>query len=494
MPRGKLTLQALALIALSLAVALAVQAGPAPVELALSGVARQRQRWRLEGGLETIVSVRDALNGQPIATAAFAAVPSTVRLTVVGREDGTYSLRPSADATLLVHAPGYEQQAMPLARGQSSLLVSLSPTPRAVADRFLRALATGSYQDAWNLLSAEARGLWPGPEPFVAFLQAKLAGRSLSYALGEEEERPAWADPDSGRRRDVHLVYADVTAGEEPSAHWPRLPLALVREDGAWRVLWPGPAARRGPILPPRQPPQRSLRVPIFIYHHVLPSLPAEGLRRSLSVSIPQLEEQLAYLQARGYQTVSLVDLFNALYYGLPLPPRPVILTFDDGYDDAYAHAFPLLKRYGFTATFAVVTGFLGQPGYLTWEQVREMAEAGMEIVSHTAHHVDLAAAPPEQARQELRESRAALEEALGRPVQLLVYPYGEPFTRAGSEARERVVRLVREEGYVGALAALGGLWPLEQRPDNVYRLYRLGVSPGMPLSRFAALLEGHES
>ena len=139
---------------------------------------------------------------------------------------------------------------------------------------------------------------------------------------------------------------------------------------------------------------RRRLRLPILMYHYVsTPPAGADEYRLDLSVTPEQFAAQLAWLRDNGYRTVSLDDAYSALARGRPLQPRAVVLTFDDGYADAYKNAFPLLRQFGMTATFFVVTEWIDEarPGYLTWAQVREMAAAGMSIQSHSLSHPDLA-------------------------------------------------------------------------------------------------------
>jgi peptidoglycan/xylan/chitin deacetylase (PgdA/CDA1 family) len=140
----------------------------------------------------------------------------------------------------------------------------------------------------------------------------------------------------------------------------------------------------------PRDDTRRRIRVPILMYHYVsAPPLDADIYRVDLSVTPQQFAQHIAWLAQNGFTAISLDDLVLALTKGYPLPPKAVILTFDDGYEDAYTNAFPVLKQYGMTATFFVVTEWIDthQPGYLTWDQAREMAAAGMSIQSHTRSH-----------------------------------------------------------------------------------------------------------
>jgi peptidoglycan/xylan/chitin deacetylase (PgdA/CDA1 family) len=138
---------------------------------------------------------------------------------------------------------------------------------------------------------------------------------------------------------------------------------------------------------------KRSIKVPILMYHYI--SIPPKGSDRyrvDLSVSPHDFESELSYLSTNSYTSISLYDLYNYLATGARLPARPVVITFDDGYRDAYANAYPLLKKYHMTGTFFVVSDFInsGDSAYMTWEMVKEMAQAGMSIESHSRWHPDL--------------------------------------------------------------------------------------------------------
>ena len=132
----------------------------------------------------------------------------------------------------------------------------------------------------------------------------------------------------------------------------------------------------------------RTTRLPILMYHSVATS-PAAATRR-LAVRPAEFAAQLALLQAEGMTTLPFADVAAALHEDRPLPPRTVALTFDDGYADFHEVAFPLLQRYGCTATLFVTTGWLDDAGehragrpldrMLSWRQLDEIASAGIEI------------------------------------------------------------------------------------------------------------------
>jgi peptidoglycan/xylan/chitin deacetylase (PgdA/CDA1 family) len=258
-----------------------------------------------------------------------------------------------------------------------------------------------------------------------------------------------------------------------------------------WRVAEGGPLDPEAPVIPPSQIPPRALHVPILMYHHISSTPPAPS-QAGLTVTDAQFAAQLAYLKGHGYHAVLLVDLFNALYYGRPLPPQPVVLTFDDSYLDAYTDAFPLLRHYGMAGEFNIITGFVGETvginSYMTWPQVVAMAGAGMEMESHTIDHQDLGIIGADQDAYELRFSRAVLAAHVHRAVQFLAYPSGEPFRSGTAAAQQRLLALLPRYGYVGGLLDPPAPSTL-QDARTPYQLPRVRVSPGESLAAFAASL-----
>ena len=221
-----------------------------------------------------------------------------------------------------------------------------------------------------------------------------------------------------------------------------------------WLVLDGGPADLEAPILPPLQPMIKTVQVPILMYHHISDVVPPTALGESLTVTPTMFSKQLAYLKRQGYSSITFNQLFDALYYGGPLPRQPIILTFDDGYDDAYGFAFPILKAYGFSGTFYIITGKVGWAAYLNWKQIRSMFAEGMQFGSHTINHVDLGNLllySQAIVQQELQKSQEALQQHLGVVMQQFCYPAGEPFQHGTLAARQQIVALLLADGYVGA-------------------------------------------
>jgi peptidoglycan/xylan/chitin deacetylase (PgdA/CDA1 family) len=209
---------------------------------------------------------------------------------------------------------------------------------------------------------------------------------------------------------------------------------------------------------------QAARGIPVLMYHRVDPQLSAhDPITVSLTVMEGTFEAQLQRLQAAGYRSMTLAAVREALDQRAPLPERRVVLTFDDGYEDNYTVVFPRLRRYGFAATFFVVTASVGTRDHLTVPQIREMAQAGMEIESHGVHHVDFSLLSLDDARRELRQSRKAIEGWTGRSVTFFAYPAGR-YSNA-------LVHLLDTLGYRGALTTRPGFVTLDSQPFTLARI-----------------------
>src|SRR6476661_6268216 len=121
------------------------------------------------------------------------------------------------------------------------------------------------------------------------------------------------------------------------------------------------------------------VRVPVLMYHYV--RTVTNRLDRAgfdLSVTPLHFAQQMQLLHEKGFHSVTLDDLLGAIRGVTKLPPNPIIITFDDGYEDFYTAAFPILNLYGFSATSFVITGKAGQPNYMSWDQMRALEATGL--------------------------------------------------------------------------------------------------------------------
>ncbi len=222
--------------------------------------------------------------------------------------------------------------------------------------------------------------------------------------------------------------------------------------------------------------------VPILCYHRVCPESEFGSDSRSLCVTPEQFTQQMAFLKLLRYKPVSLQNLVASLRGQKNIPERSVAITFDDGYEDNYLHAFPVLKKFGFTAAIFLVTDFIGKTNawdsgtrkLLSAEQIEEMQSAGIVFGSHCANHVDLSRANAETIRRELEASRVKIEAITERRDIAFCYPY--------ARLNDECERLVKEAGYLCAVAMDSG--PMDQAGD-LFQLRRVQVFPSTSLFGF---------
>lgn len=188
----------------------------------------------------------------------------------------------------------------------------------------------------------------------------------------------------------------------------------------------------------------RQAKVPVMMYHDILPEKQV-----FFDVTPTDLEQHLQRIQADGLTPISFDQLVTHLQTGASLPPKPILLTFDDGYEGHFKYVLPLLRKYGYPGTFSIYTNKIGKTGGrpgLTWEQLKVMvADPLVTIAAHSVSHPeDLRKLTDDQLRQEIFESRELLESQLKIPIQYFTYPAGF--------YDERVSKMVAEAGFKAAM------------------------------------------
>jgi peptidoglycan/xylan/chitin deacetylase (PgdA/CDA1 family) len=215
-------------------------------------------------------------------------------------------------------------------------------------------------------------------------------------------------------------------------------------------------------LVPPSGAPARSVSVPVLTYHRVH-SMPAIG-QLDLIVDPTSFAAELAALHDAGYHTIHQSQLFDALYKGAPLPPKPIIISVDDGYVDDVRTILPDLQRLHMVATFFVITGRATEPGFLTADQIRQLDQAGMDVGDHTAHHVDLRLLTASELQSETAGSRQVLQGILGHPVYYFAYPFGA--------YNDTVVQALHAAGFTMAYTTAAGTSESTGAPLTMPRIH----------------------
>ena len=221
--------------------------------------------------------------------------------------------------------------------------------------------------------------------------------------------------------------------------------------------------------------------VPILYYHYIrVNPNPRDRVGFGLSTPPAAFRAQMQYLADHGFHVISLHQAVVAIQTHGGLPPRPVVLTFDDGYADFFSTAVPILQSHGFTATSFVISGRMGWGGYMTPSQIVAADGMGFTIGAHTVDHVALAAQVPSRASWEIKQSKLTLEGLLGHTVLDFAYPYGSFNLYDVAQAKSL--------GFETAVSTISGTW---HSAGQLFRLSRTRVGGGLPLSYFANLLGG---
>lgn len=194
--------------------------------------------------------------------------------------------------------------------------------------------------------------------------------------------------------------------------------------------------------------------VPVLCYHWF-----RDECTSKMCMPSAQFEAQMKYLKDNGFQTLSFDDFIEVMHLRQGLPPKPIIITIDDGYQSGYSIAYPIMKKYGFTATYFIYTDFVGvSKNAVSWDQLRELKSQGFTIASHSVSHADLTQkkkgestkAYTARIRDELVRSKEILDEQLQQNTQVMAWPFGK--------ANAAVEQLTAEVGYdLGITVKRGG-------------------------------------
>ncbi len=213
--------------------------------------------------------------------------------------------------------------------------------------------------------------------------------------------------------------------------------------------------------------------IPILYYHRVSPHAVE-------SVNPEFFEQQIRWLKKENYRFISLKEYFSEKDENYFWKQNNVLLTFDEGYEDNYLYAYPVLKRYKATCTIFLATYYVDnecimpwhefQPSaneyfrMLSWDQIKEMSEFGIEFGSHTVNHPDLTSLDDAELREELWKSRKTIKTHIGKSVNFLCYPFGW--------YSKRVIDVAKEVGYKGACSSIYGLNRRDVPSFELRRIY----------------------
>jgi peptidoglycan/xylan/chitin deacetylase (PgdA/CDA1 family) len=227
--------------------------------------------------------------------------------------------------------------------------------------------------------------------------------------------------------------------------------------------------------------------VSVLTYHHF-----SEQCSNALCMPVDEFARQMAFLKKEGYRAITMRELLKFIDYQEPLPRKAVAITIDDGYRSVYDLAYPILKKYDFTATLFIYTDFIdNSPNALTWEQLRELTRAGFEVEAHTITHADLTLKRKgesrvnylQRIRRELQVPRELIGKHLGQNPIWLAYPYGR--------WNNLVVSMAIEVGYRGGVTVTRGVTPFFANPFKVGRIQIMNPEEGHSFEQLVKFYSG---
>lgn len=207
---------------------------------------------------------------------------------------------------------------------------------------------------------------------------------------------------------------------------------------------------------------------PVLMYHRISSNTSGS----EYVVSVDQFKRQVQWLKEEGYQTISIVDLVDAIQFGKMLPLKPIVITFDDGYIEVYQNAYPILHEAGYTATMYLIENALNDHGYITDAIIEELSAAGWEFGNHSATHAYLPSSKNMQ--DEVCVSRARLIEKYNLPFNSFAYPY--------AAKDEGSIQAVKDCGYTAGVGNGSFTIHVEER---IFFLSRREIKSYFDMQRF---------
>ncbi len=212
------------------------------------------------------------------------------------------------------------------------------------------------------------------------------------------------------------------------------------------------------------------LRVPVLMYHHVQPEAQAkEKGQTALTVDSGFFDTQMQYLAQNGYTTLFANELIDALRNHTGLPPKPVVITIDDGYADNFIYALPILQKYNLKANIMLASGLMGVSDMLSWDQVKGLKSSGLiYFTNHTWSHYAINHGAQEKISSEIDIAKQQIQDNTGQAVNVFTYPYGA--------FNNNAIQILSQKGYTGAFTEIPGFYQCDSFLMTLHRT-RVGNS-----------------
>jgi len=392
------------------------------------------------------------------------------------------------------------------------------------AARFMNEMVSGAYSKQWAELAPAGQAQWPSEAGRSAALAAKFSGPAhvVSFTLGSPQAGAVWYSRENPTVHVSGAIAIPVSVGFQQAAaikplgaaaDYQDLRLVLVPGQRAGRagsaesmkVVGQGPASIDAPVITPATVSQRSASVPILMYHLVGPYPNRSDYTNSYSYQIDygltvppaQFTSEMGYLVKNGYTSISLVRLADNLLYGLPLPPKPVVITFDDGFANEYQYALPVLTQDALTAIFLPCSGLIGikngQEYYMTADELRHLASHGFWVEDHTYNDGTVLWGQSDSEMQFLAGKTAqVLMGITGYPIQFISYSglWTAPSPQTATASQQTLFSQLAGLGYVGGLEDNWvGRFAWVETSSDLWEMPRVRAYPDESTAEFAALL-----
>ncbi len=212
------------------------------------------------------------------------------------------------------------------------------------------------------------------------------------------------------------------------------------------------------------------LKVPVLMYHHIQPQANAKELKQTaLSVDSKMFDSQMQYLSQNGFTSIFANELINALISRQSLPEKSVVITIDDGYEDNFVYALPILEKYNLKANITLSSGLMNNSNMLSWDEVNLLKATGLiYFINHTWSHHSVIRGSQGKISMEIDLAKKQIEENTGQTVNVFTYPYGEHNITAENT--------LREKGYIGAFTEIPGFYQCDSFRMTLHRT-RIGNS-----------------
>ena len=390
-------------------------------------------------------------------------------------------------------------------------LIVAPPQVIALAGNFEVQFSTRDYASQWSELAPQAQASWPSAAARTAMLTRKFANAAVEHAaVGNPVLEATWTPPENPSihihdvwQFPINVVFANPAAlrpaGVAALFSMTTLQVTTDRVSGSAVVLGEGPESLDAPVVLPVSIPTVKLDVPILMYH-LVDQIPPRSIEPSrygwqLEIGLTTLpsafDAQMTFLAGIHANAISLQHLSDALLYGLPLPPHPFVITFDDGRLSQWTNAVPVLRADGFTAVFfpctALIGGKVGPQTYMTASEVQNLASTGFSIEDHTVNDdTSFFSAGPRTLNLLTDRTKAVLVNLTGDPVQFIAYTglWPWPLSTQGATQEASMFRTLASYGYLAGVQDLR----VDSATDistALWQLPRVRIGLGTSLSFF---------